>query len=95
MGSSYTDPHGNALSLNTLQLADIKAVEVDLAVTATPGNNNHGSASWSYAVPDGSFDFLAAGETLQLTYTLTVDNNYAPADETTPSQIHHHDHRYQ
>ncbi|WP_218625772.1 FecR domain-containing protein [Bradyrhizobium sp. dw_411] len=83
-GSTYTDPHGNALSLNTLQLADIKAVEVDLAVTATPGNNNHGSASWSYTVPDGSFDFLAAGETLQLTYTLTVDNNYAPADETTP-----------
>ncbi len=83
-GSAYTDPHGHALSLNAQQLADIKAVEVDLVVTATPGNNNNGSASWSYTVPDGSFDFLAAGETLQLTYTLTVDNNYAPHDESTP-----------
>jgi fibronectin-binding autotransporter adhesin len=83
-GSTYTDPHGNTLLLNAQQLADIKAVEVDLAVTATPGNTNNGSASWSYTVPDGSFDFLAAGETLQLTYTLTVDNNYAPHDESTP-----------
>jgi fibronectin-binding autotransporter adhesin len=86
-GSTYTDPHGHTLSLNSQQLADIKAVEVDLAVTATPGNNNNGSASWSYTVPDGSFDFLAAGETLQLTYTLTVDNNYAPHDESTPLQF--------
>jgi VCBS repeat-containing protein len=83
-GSTYTDAHGNTLSLNSQQLTDIKAVEVDLAVTAAPGNNNNGSASWNYTVPDGSFDFLAAGETLQLTYTLTVDNNYAPNDESTP-----------
>jgi fibronectin-binding autotransporter adhesin len=86
-GSTYTDSHGHTLSLNSHQLDDIKAVEVDLAVTATPGNNNNGSASWSYTVPDGSFDFLAAGETLQLTYTLTVDNNYAPHDESTPLQF--------
>ncbi len=84
MGRPTRDWHGNPLSLNHLQLADIKAVEVDLAVLAASGNNNNGSATWSYTVPDGAFDFLAAGETLQLNYTLTVDNNYAPDDEKTP-----------
>ena len=65
-------------SLNALQLADIAAVEANLVVTPTAGNNNNGSATWTYSLADKAFDFLAAGEILTLTYTAEVDSNYAP-----------------
>ncbi len=68
-------------TLNAQQLADIAAVEVKLALVPDPGNNNNGSVAWTYSVADGAFDFLAAGETLTLTYQARVDNNYAPNDE--------------
>ena len=32
--------------------------------------------TWSYDLPDNSFDFLAAGEILTLTYTATVDDHH-------------------
>ena len=70
-------------TMNALQLADIAAVEAKLLVVPTPGNNNNGSATWTYSIADKAFDFLAAGETLVLTYTVKVDNNYAPNDEAT------------
>ncbi len=68
-------------TLTAEQLADIKAVAVKLAVEQDPGNTNNGSATWTYSVPDSAFDFIAAGETLTLTYMARVDNNYAPNDE--------------
>ena len=48
-----------------------------------PANNNNGTATWTYSVADGAFDFLAAGEMLTLTYTARVDNNFAPNNEFT------------
>src|SRR4029077_7522065 len=36
---------------------------------------------------DKNFDFLAAGETLSLTYTITVNTNYAPDPEATSVQV--------
>jgi hypothetical protein len=67
--------------LTTEQLADIAAVAIKLAVEQDPGNKNNGSATWTYSVPDSAFDFIAAGETLTLTYVARVDNNFAPNDE--------------
>ena len=67
--------------LTTDQLADIAAVAIKLAVQQDSGNNNNGSATWTYSVPDSAFDFIAAGETLTLTYIARVDNNYAPNNE--------------
>ena len=67
------------------ELTDILGVEANLVVVATPGNNNNGSATWTYNVPDSAFDFLAAGETLTLTYTAEVDSNYLPNDLATLS----------
>ena len=64
-------------SLTAAQLAAIKAVEVPLQVEQAANNLNIGSATWTYSLPDGAFDFLAAGETLTLTYTVAVDNNFA------------------
>ena len=70
-------------TLNAQQLADIAAIEVNLVAVPDPGNTNNGSATWTYSFPDNAFDFLAAGETLTLTYTVEVDNNFAPNDEIT------------
>ena len=35
-----------------------------------------GSEAWTFSAPDNSFDYLAPGETLTLTYTLTVSDDY-------------------
>ncbi|SHN77109.1 autotransporter-associated beta strand repeat-containing protein [Bradyrhizobium erythrophlei] len=86
---SYTQkqPSGQVVDitakLNALELADIKAVEN--AITVTQGTFNsvgNGTASYIYKIADGAFDFLAANETLTLTFNATVDNNYLPADQT-------------
>ncbi|VIO68053.1 Endo-1,3-1,4-beta-glycanase ExsH [Bradyrhizobium ivorense] len=69
-------------SLTATQLAAIHAVEIPLLLEHNPANRNFGSATWTYSLPDGAFDFLAAGETLTLTYTARVDNNFAPSNET-------------
>jgi len=81
---TYQDADHNDVtaSLTAQQLAAIKAVEIPLLVEQTPRNTNIGSATWTYSLPDSAFDFLAAGETLTLTYTARVDNNYALLNET-------------
>ncbi|MGV7214203.1 FecR domain-containing protein [Bradyrhizobium sp. UFLA05-112] len=68
--------------LSDLQKADIAATEAKISVVAAPDNSNTGSATWTYSVPDDAFDFLAAGETLTLTYRARVDNNFAANNET-------------
>ena len=70
-------------TLTAEQLAAITAVEVPLNVVQDPNGKNIGTATWTYSVADGAFDFLAAGETLTLTYMARVDNNFAPNNETT------------
>ena len=80
---TYQDAAHKDISLNALQQADIKAVSVALVVIPNGGNNNNGQATWTYSVPDNAFDFLAAGETLTLTYTATVNDNFAQSPETT------------
>jgi VCBS repeat-containing protein len=86
---TYQDAHQHSLTatLTATELAAIKAVEIPLSVTQDPGNNNNGSATWSYSLPDGAFDFLGAGETLTLTYLAQVSNNYAPNIEITTKPI--------
>jgi hypothetical protein len=76
-------------SLNSLQLADILKVEAAVTVSGNTGPNGigNGTANWTYSVADKAFDFLAAGETLTLTYTATVDNNYQPLDQTGTTTI--------
>ncbi|MDR3661159.1 MAG: hypothetical protein P4L86_12345, partial [Mycobacterium sp.] len=91
---AYTDAHGNVVPLNAQQVADVTALELNLTLKPDSGNLNTGSVLWTYndptnplSIPDKAFDFLAAGEKLQLTYWLTVDNNFAPADQTTTVPI--------
>ncbi|OCK55842.1 VCBS domain-containing protein [Bradyrhizobium sp. LMTR 3] len=81
----YQDAQGTDVTatLTAQQLAAIEAVEVPLSVVQDPNGKNIGTATWTYNIADGAFDFLAAGETLKLTYMARVDNNYAPSNETT------------
>lgn len=69
-------------SLTALQKQDIAATQIQINVAADGGNNNNGSAVWTYTIPDHVFDFLAAGETLTLTYMVRIDNNFAISPET-------------
>lgn len=76
--------HANVTSsLTAKQIAAILAVEVPIAVVQDPALLNNGTATWTYSVADGAFDFLAAGETLTLTYIAQVDNNFASNVEST------------
>ena len=68
-------------ALNAQQLADIAAIELNLVPVPTAGNNNNGSATITYNLPDNAFDFLAAGESVTLTYLVEVHNNFAANDE--------------
>src|SRR5260370_2045028 len=63
-------------TLTAKQLAAIAAVEAKLLVVASPGNNNIGSATWTYSVADAALDFLKGGEVLTLTSQAEVDTNY-------------------
>ncbi|MBR0842863.1 VCBS domain-containing protein [Bradyrhizobium liaoningense] len=69
-------------SLSALQKQDIAATQIDIQVVADGANNNNGSAVWTYTIPDHVFDFLAAGETLTLTYMVRIDNNFAVNPES-------------
>lgn len=69
-------------SLTDLQKHDIAATQIQINVAADGGNNNNGSAVWTYTIPDNVFDFLAAGETLTLTYMVRVDTNFAVSPES-------------
>ena len=55
-----------------------------LALTKTDSTGTgSGSVAWTYAANDATFDFLAAGETLAVTYDVTItDNNNATATQT-------------
>jgi VCBS repeat-containing protein len=73
---TYRDAQHNDItsSVTAAQLADVLAVRAPLTVTPSEGNTNNGSATWTYSLADNKFDFLAAGETLTLTYTAQVDD---------------------
>jgi fibronectin-binding autotransporter adhesin len=82
---TYTDAQGNDIKakLNPLELADVKAVENGITVIQGGLDSvGNGTASWTYKIPDGAFDFLAAGEKLTLTFNAVVDNNFQPLDQT-------------
>lgn len=80
----YTDAghHDVTGLLTALQKQDIAATQIKISVVADAGNNNNGSATLTYTIPDHAFDFLAEGETLTLTYIVSVDDNFAVNPET-------------
>lgn len=69
-------------SLSALQKQDIAATQIQINVAPDAANENNGSAVWTYTIPDKVFDFLAAGETLTLTYMVRVDTNFSVSPES-------------
>jgi VCBS repeat-containing protein len=81
--AAYQNAQHQNMTLSAQQQIAVAATEINIQVTPAAGNNNNGSAIWTYSLPDNAFDFLAAGETLTLTYQLRVDNNFSLSDEFT------------
>ena len=81
-------------ALNAQQLADIAAIELHLVPVPTAGNNNNGSATITYDLPDNAFDFLAAGESVTLTY-LVMSITTSPRMTRLVTFVHDHDRRHQ
>ena len=69
----YTAANGSPLTLTPAQHATLAAT---LTLTPAATNTNNGSVVWSYDVADTNFDFIAAGETLVLTYMAIVDDHH-------------------
>ena len=45
-------------------------------LTDSTGSGTGGSDTWTFSAQDGNFDYLAAGETVTLTYTVQVDDGH-------------------
>ncbi len=60
-----------ALTLTAGQLA---AIEAGFSITNQAGNTNTGTITWNYTISESNLDFLAAGEVVTATFTITVDD---------------------
>ena len=60
-------------------LAFLKAGAITEQTASTPG-----TAAWTFSAADSAFDYLAAGETVTLTYVVNVKDNHAG---TTPQTV--------
>ncbi len=61
----------DGVGLTAGQIANIQA---GFGLSADPGNTNDGTINWSYSVAEEHLDFLAAGEQVEVVYTVTVDD---------------------
>ena len=61
----------DGVGLTAGQIANIQA---GFGLSADPGNANDGTINWSYSVAEEHLDFLAAGEQVEVVYTVTVDD---------------------
>ncbi len=58
----------------TLTAAQQAAIEDAFSISAAAGNANNGTINWDYTITEAELDFLAAGETVTVVYTITVDD---------------------
>ena len=59
----------------TLTGAQQAAIENAFSISPDAGNTNDGIINWDYTITEGELDFLAAGETVTVVYTITVDDS--------------------
>jgi fibronectin-binding autotransporter adhesin len=72
-------PPTYAWSGGTLTTAQTDALTAAATLTLSETDSTHtgkGSIGFSYSAADGNFDFLADGETLKVTYNVTVTDNH-------------------
>ena len=73
MRATPTSPSRSRPSSND---GDRRGSKLGLTLSDQSSNTNNGSPTWTYSLADSNFDFLAAGETLTLTYTATVNDGH-------------------
>ena len=57
----------------TLTAAQQAALEAGFSITPADDNTNDGTINWDYTVSEDTLNFLAAGEAVTATFTITVD----------------------
>ena len=67
---------------DTLTDAETSALESGFQLTPVT-NTNNGQIDWTYAITDGSLDFLGAGQTATVTSTVTLDDHQGGHDTAT------------
>ena len=58
----------------TLTIAQQTAIEDAFTISPDALNANNGTINWDYTITEAELDFLAAGETVTVVYTITVDD---------------------
>ncbi len=85
---SFASNNGIAWSGGTLDGALATALVAGFSIPATVNADAPGSVNWAYDVSRVNLDFLAAGETLSFSYTITAtDSQNATASDTATSTI--------
>ena len=65
----------------TLSTAQATALLDNLTLsTVTDNPDGSGSVGWTYSVPNSEIDFLGAGETVELTFTVQINDNKGGTD---------------
>ncbi|NOR40566.1 MAG: hypothetical protein GQ537_05105, partial [Gammaproteobacteria bacterium] len=64
----------------TLTAGQQTALEDAFSISAAVGNDNNGTINWDYSITEGELDFLAAGESVTVVYTITVDDANGGSD---------------
>jgi VCBS repeat-containing protein len=87
LNSAVLDVATGAVAFHDLDLADVHTATAvaqgigylgtfAIGTTADSTGTGAGSVPWTFKVPDGSLDFLAAGQTLTQNYLVTVTDNH-------------------
>ena len=71
----WADANGDALTLTTIQISALTTASHLAPTLHDSTTTGHGSVDFAYSAVDASFDFLAEGETLTVTYDVTVNDN--------------------
>ncbi|RXI37620.1 hypothetical protein CP963_12135 [Arcobacter cloacae] len=86
VSSVQKDANGNVMSTDSLEPINIDLANM-LSITQTPidGTNQTGTITWTFDSGSETFDYLASGETLTLTYTIKAmdDDSSNAFDEQT------------
>ncbi|WP_027574894.1 VCBS domain-containing protein, partial [Bradyrhizobium sp. WSM1743] len=66
----------SAGSLTSAQVSALAAASSLNLVTTDSTNSGTGTVKWTYSAADETFDFLALGQTLTVTYTVAIDDGH-------------------